>query len=458
MKTSSQINILAVDDDEDGVLSLVRTLKLSLPSYSFSACTNESKALQLASGLKPAVVILDLCLDETSGPQTGFDLLQKLLSLDSTTRIIVLTGYGSVEAGVKCLTLGASNFLDKPPDIPHLSALIKDGVAQANLRRSYAELSTKLSEPILDTIIGQSVAANQLKDSIRYAASNNQSILITGETGTGKGLCAVAIHKLSNKPANKYVRYQPNFGTADLVNSDLFGHVKGAFTGADANRAGLFEEAKGGTLFLDEIDELPMETQVSLLGILQDRVYRPLGSNKEMVAEVRLIAATNQEIGKILSEKKIRQDFFHRIAHSTIHLPSLRERLEDINKLAEHFLLRLRENEKVAVFEISRDAINRLKSHRWPGNIRELQAVIEGGAYRAQFEGRSLIEVQDIHIGFHGIESSTPMNFHEKVKHYKLKLINEALDRNKGNQLRAAQDLGIDRANMRRFLSSETSG
>ena len=198
MKTSSQINILAVDDDEDGVLSLVRTLKLSLPSYSFSACTNESKALQLASGLKPAVVILDLCLDETSGPQTGFDLLQKLLSLDSTTRIIVLTGYGSVEAGVKCLTLGASNFLDKPPDIPHLSALIKDGVAQANLRRSYAELSTKLSEPILDTIIGQSVAANQLKDSIRYAASNNQSILITGETGTGKGLCAVAIHKLSN--------------------------------------------------------------------------------------------------------------------------------------------------------------------------------------------------------------------------------------------------------------------
>lgn len=452
MKMTTNQHIILIDDDEDAILSLLRTLKSIHPEFSFSAATTETAALKLIREVQPSVVVTDLCIDEKKGPQSGYELIQKILTQDSTIRVIVLTGFGSVEAGVQCLELGAASFIEKPADITHLSALIKDSASQANLKRSYSELNQKLAEPALYSIIGSSELTKKLRESVHYAASTNQSILISGETGTGKGLCALAIHKLSRRNNKHFVRYQPNFSTADLVNSDLFGHQKGAFTGADANRAGLIEEANGGTLFLDEIDELPLETQVSLLGALQEKRFRPLGSNREVEIDFRLLSATNQNPEQVIAEKKLRPDFFHRIAHFQIQIPPLRDRVEDICDLAYHFLARLRENERVNVFELSSDVVTKLQNYLWPGNIRELQAVVEGGAYRAQFNGATTIEKDHIELGTSQVRHTTSTNFHEQVEDYKLKLINDALTRNNGNQVKASLELGLDRTSLRRIL------
>ncbi|MDZ4787008.1 MAG: sigma-54 dependent transcriptional regulator [bacterium] len=445
-------NILLVDDDEDALLSLVRALKATIPDLSFNAATKAEMALQLIKEKSPQVLVTDLCLNELEGPESGFNLLKEALKIDSTMRAIILTGVDSPKAGIKCLELGASSFIEKPADISHLSALIKDGVSQAILKRDFAELNQKLQQPSLSNIIGSSDLAKKLRAEIQYAASNNQSILITGETGTGKGLCALAIHKLSKRSAQKFVRYQPSYATFDLVNSDLFGHVKGAFTGAEASRHGLISESRAGTLFLDEIDELPNENQVLLLGVLQEKIYRSVGSNQELEADFRLISATNNDLSKTIESKKLRLDFYHRIAHAQIHVPALRERIHDIKELSEHFLTNLRESESVSVFELEDTAISKLHDYKWPGNIRELQAVIEGAAYRAQFEGRNFIAYRDLEIGNLSKNSQTLQNFHSQVEDFKSNLIKHALARNQGNQLKASQELGMDRTSLRRII------
>lgn len=448
---STGANVLLVDDDEDALLSLVRALKPSLPGTALHAAANQEKALRLISETHPAVLVMDLCINERIGPESGYELLRTVSKQDPTLRIIVLTGYGSIEAGVKSLELGASSFIEKPPDPSHLAALIKDGINQSTLRRSFNELKTQNKDTLSSIIIGNSLSTQKIRDEIRYAAQTNQPVLITGETGTGKGLCALAIHKLSKRSKNNFVRYQPTFGAGDLVGSELFGHIKGAFTGADSARTGLIEESSGGTLFLDEVDELPFETQVTLLGVLQDRKVRRLGANSETEADFRLITATNQSIEDSVKSKKVREDFYHRISHLRIQLPPLRERLEDIKELAEHKLTALRDSENISSVNLSSEALDKLQSHSWPGNIRELEAVIEGAAYRAQFRSSSTIESIDLDI--RGNRSSTsPLTFQEQVESFKMKLIEEALNRNAGNQVKAAQSLGLDRSSMRRIL------
>ncbi len=449
---STEPNVLLVDDDEDALLSLVRALKSSLPGIPLHAASSAEKTLKLITETAPSVLVMDLCIDERRGPESGFELLKAVTKQDPTIRIIVLTGYGSVEAGVKCLEFGASSFLEKPPDTSHLAALIKDGINQSSLRRSFNEFRTKNKDILSSMIIGSSTVAQKIRDEIRYAAQTNQPILVTGETGTGKGLCALAIHKLSKRANNKFIRYQPTFGAGDLIGSELFGHVKGAFTGADSARTGLIEEANNGTLFLDEVDELPIETQVTLLGVLQDKKVRKLGSNSETEANFRLITATNQSIEESVKSKKVREDFYHRIAHLRIQLPPLKDRLSDIKEIAENKLSLLRDSEDISILDVSEDAIQKLKSYSWPGNIRELEAVIEGAAYRAQFQGHRSIEPDDLAMPGSKPLSSTPLSFQEQVESYKLKLIDEALSRNSGNQVKAARDLGLDRSSMRRIL------
>ncbi|MCB9029467.1 MAG: sigma-54-dependent Fis family transcriptional regulator [Deltaproteobacteria bacterium] len=448
---SGDQNILLIDDDSDAILSLARALKAAGITHPIHIATNKEQGLSLQHEYSPQVIVQDLCIDEAIGPESGFELLRSILNHDSTCRVIVLTGYGTPELGVTCLKNGAASFLEKPPDISHLSALILDGIKQSDLRRNYEQLSK--DSVSLTNIIGESDAIKKLRKEIEYAASNDQPLLITGETGTGKGLCAQAIHKLSKRSKGKYVRYQPNFSTPDLVNSDLFGHKKGAFTGADADRSGLLVEADTGTLFLDEIDELPLETQVSLLGVLQEKSFRPLGSNGEIASDFRLICASNQDIDQCVSEKKVRQDFYHRIAHARIHIPALRERKQDIPLLAEFFLEKLRSAEKVSVISLENDAIAKLQAYNWPGNIRELQAIVEGGAYKAQFESRVSIIADDLMFTPKKLSADSEASFHDLVEDFKLTLIEEALARHDGNQVKAAIDLQMDRSTLRRIVS-----
>lgn len=446
--------VLLVDDDGDALTSLARALKVQLPSFQFHGAARREQALALLAERRPHVAVLDLSIDPTRGVESGFTLLTEIVTHEPGCRIIVVTGHGSVEVGVRALQLGAASFVEKPADIPHLAALVKDGAHLSHLLRAYEKLRTRGASAPETSIIGESAATLRIRESVAYAARTSQAVLITGETGTGKGLTALAIHELSARQAHPLIRFQPSFGSADLVNSQLFGHLRGAFTGASDDRTGLLVEADGGSLFLDEIDELPLDTQVTLLGVLQEKRFRPLGSNKEVTVDVRIMCATNQDPMTAVAKGKLRKDFYHRIAHCVIHLPPLRERASDIPSIATHLLARWNEVGHLSTHDLSPRATAALMRHDWPGNIRELEAVLEGAAFRAQFAGRRTIEEGDLTF----VGSASPSTsgydstFHEQVENFKLRLIESALTQSEGNQAKAAQALGLERSTLRRFL------
>jgi len=281
---------------------------------------------------------------------------------------------------------------------------------------------------------------------LKFAATTPQPVLLLGETGTGKGVFALALHQLCR--ANKtFIRAQPSYGNFDLVQSELFGHEKGAFTGATSERKGVLEEADGGSIFLDEIDNLPAETQVMLLHSLQEGAFRRVGSLKERNSKFRLIAATNKNLSGFKSS--IRPDLFHRLSHHIITIPPLRERLEDIAQLSETFLQELCSREKISLSAISLSALAKLKKYNWPGNIRELRAVVEQAIYRAKFSGRLTVEPEDIIIGS---EESASGNFRLKVDEFEQTLLIKALKEAKGNVSEAARILEVDRTQLKRML------
>lgn len=445
-------SLLLVDDDGEALLSLARALGSVQAGVRIEAAGSVAKALEAAQGLRPDVAVIDLSIEPAKGVESGFELLQKLLSLIPECRVIVLTGHGSLEYGVRALSLGAASFVEKPGDVDHLSALVRDGFKQAALRRAYNELlAAGVGARLQSEIVGSSPRTTALREELRFAGQTSQPVLLCGETGTGKGLCAHAIHRAGASGRGNFVRYQPNYASADLVSSELFGHVKGAFTGALSDRPGLIAEAEGGTLFLDEIDELPQAVQVSLLGVLQERVYRPVGSDRMKTARFRLICATNRPVDESLSNGRLRPDFFHRVAHLQIELPPLRERLQDIAELCNHFLAGLRDREGLNVFAVTDQSIDVLRRQKWPGNIRQLQALVENAAFRAGLDGRSCIDPIDLRLG-DPVQTVSSPDFNSRVEAFKLHLIEESLARNGGNQVRAAADLNLDRSTLRRIL------
>ncbi|MCB0333049.1 MAG: sigma-54-dependent Fis family transcriptional regulator [Bdellovibrionales bacterium] len=447
--------LLLIDDDSDAAQSLAKALPAYGVSYAICVAISEEKALEQFQSHSPNVVVLDLSLNDREGVESGFRMLRTFVQSDSSCRVIVLTGHGSLENGVRALQYGAASFLEKPADMSHLAALILDGFEQSRLRRSFLQLQENTQHPHTATLLGKSEAMRQVRESLEYAAATSQPILITGETGTGKGVCAKLIHTMSSRRESRFVRYQPGLGNDDLVGSELFGHKKGAFTGAEADRQGLFSLAEGGTLFLDEIDELPSAVQVSLLGVLQENVFRPLGAEEEEGCSFRLIAATNCDIAQALSSGKLRDDLFHRLAHCEIVLPPLRERKEDIPILADHFLRVLCEKEGMSVTSFEEGALALLDSYDWPGNVRELEACVENAAYRANFQKSPAITPAHVQLrkDAHASCTGSSESFHEQVQAFKTRLIEEALGRNGGNQVKAARELGLDRSSMRRILA-----
>ncbi|WKZ57645.1 MAG: sigma-54 dependent transcriptional regulator [Bdellovibrionota bacterium] len=450
MSNQTEGSLLLVDDDGDNVLSLSKLIKQRLPGVSIYGTTKADDARVLAEKYRPQAAIIDLHLDATQGVDAGFQLISDLQRGDGTLRVIVLTGHGSPAFGVRALALGAASFLEKPPEADHVCALVRDAIAQANLRRAYQSLASTAQHAKF-YFIGRSEAATRIREQIQYAAKTTQAVLLYGETGTGKGLVARSIHEQSGR--HPFVRYQPNFATADLVNSELFGHAKGSFTGATESRRGLLEEAHGGTLFLDEIDELPMEIQVTLLGVLQERVFRPVGSNREIATNFRLICATNRDPQEAITAGKLRRDLYHRLAHASIVLPPLRERRDDIAALAQHIIANLAGQHDLTVQGSTDEALAVLVSHSWPGNVRELEATLENAAYRAQFEGAVRIEPRHIALPASMGEGQTrAQSLHDQVEGYRKQVISEVLRRHGGNVLKTAQELKLDRTSLRRML------
>lgn len=449
---SDMQTLLIVDDDSDALLSLTRALSSIGLNHRIVGAGSAPKALSLQQELRPQVAIVDLSLNETEGVRSGYNLISALIEADPSVRVIVLTGHGSVKHGVRCIELGAASFLEKPADISHLMALVRDATTQSLLKRELQKLRQCSSDSRI-AVVGESQAARTLRTQLEFAAFSPQPVLLVGETGTGKSMAAQVIHSLSARSSGRFVRYQPNNSSPDLVNSDLFGHKKGSFTGASDNRKGLLLEADKGTIFLDEIDEFPQSVQVAILGVLQDKKFRVVGDNREQPIDVRLITASNSVLSKSIEEGKLRKDLYHRISHLTINIPPLRDRLSDIEALTTHFIKNLTMADELNVYGISSSAIERLISYDWPGNIRELEAKITAAAYRAQYRRSREIELSDVEIDSQATMPPTVGSFHDKVQHFKSSLVRQALDKTKGNQLQAAKLIGLDRTSLRRIMS-----
>lgn len=454
-------SVLLVDDDQTALRSLESSLTRRLPDYKFYQAANSEKALQIANDLRPEVCIVDLSLNNQEGPESGLNLISKLLEADKTLRILVLTGHDSESYGIRSLEAGASSFIGKPANADHLAPLIKDAASYSRLlkanQRSMLEDSSVVRFGELSTRSSSMVA---VIDKIAQSAQSRQPVLLLGETGVGKGVVATAIHRNLFAKGAPFIRYQPGFSGGDLIASELFGHQKGAFTGAVENRKGLLEEADGGTLFIDEVDELPTAVQVMLLQTLQEKTFRKLGSSTEKRSNFRLLAASNFPISQSLDSGKIRQDFFHRIAHLVIEIPPLRKRSEDILPLADEYLTKISYQEKIPVQGLSRAAREKFLEYSWPGNIRELQAVTEASLYRAHYLDHRFIEAEDVEFQtFEATNSSTKnermshSSFRDQVEQFELRLVTEALNQSDQNQSRAAELLKLDRSTLRRILA-----
>ncbi len=449
--------ILLVDDDVELLESHSRLISAHVQDVEIYTASDVSLALSRFQEKKPRLVLMDLSLEEVAGVESGYGLLAELRKLDSHVPIIVLTGHGDVKYGVRAIGEGANYFLEKPVNMEHLKVLLHECFRHEEFRTLYAELAQQQKRTVERQMVGGSDVMKQVRDSIAYAASHDLPVLITGETGTGKGLCAQCIHTLSSRSDKHYVRYQPASQSGDLIRSELFGHKKGAFTGADADRAGLIEQADGGTLFLDEIDEFPLETQVLLLGVLQEKKYRPVGVDDEKSVDFRLVCATNADVQKVIEEGRFRKDFYHRISHVEIELPPLRKRKEDISELIMGFLSQMQNTSQLFVSDVSKEVSTLLREYDWPGNVRELAAVIENGAHRAHYHGRSVIEKDDIQLrsAHRSSSSTTPdqdLTFHEQVAQFKQQVVLKALDDHDGNQAQTARALGIDRSTLIRII------
>jgi DNA-binding NtrC family response regulator len=363
--------ILLVDDEPD-VLTALETLLDE--TYVVATATSGEAAWQTLQDEEIAVAIVDLSLPDLS----GLDLLRRLRDKSLPTELIMVTGYGTIDSAVEAMRNGAYDYLTKPVEGARLKQVIAKALEKNALTVSNRAMATQLRELTrYEDLIGQSEPMREIYKLTEAVAKSDASILITGESGTGKELVARAIHQRSNRSKAPFVPVNCSALPADILENELFGHEKGAFTGALNEKPGCFELADQGTLFLDEIGEMPYELQAKLLRALEERKFRRLGGRKEVAVDVRVIAATNRDARRAVKEKTLREDLFYRLAVVEIDLPPLRERIGDLPLLAQEFLQRYAAKSGKRIQGFSRDALETLSRHTWPGNVRELRNVVE---------------------------------------------------------------------------------
>ena len=372
-RESTSARVLIVDDEEDqrnGLASLVSSW-----GFTVETALDGQDALDTLQTFPAQVVVTDLNMPRMD----GFALLEKLSSDGSRPVSIVLTAFGSIENALKTVhDLGAFWFLEKPIQANALKVLLSRAAAQGHLASETERLQRELSyRGVLEDLVGPSKAMQEVFSLVRQIADSTAAVLITGESGTGKELVARAIHKLSRRSAGPFVAVNCAALPETLMESELFGHEKGAFTGALQRRPGCFELAHGGTLLLDEIGDMPVGTQAKLLRVLEDSRVRRLGGSRELRVDTRVIASTNKDLAEALDQGGMRQDLFYRLNVFHVHLPPLRERSDDVLPIAEALIRGMNEKHECKVFGIHPEVAEKLQRYRWPGNVRELRNVLE---------------------------------------------------------------------------------
>ncbi len=394
----------------------------------------------------------DLLISDIKMPDmSGVEVLRAAKRLDQDTLGIMITAFASADTAIEAMRLGAHDYVSKPFDVDELKIKVRNALEQRQLRQENVRLKRTLgTSHQFGNIVGRSEKMLTVFKLIEQIARTDSTVLVTGESGTGKEWVARAIHHYSLRRDRPFVPLNCGALPENLLESELFGYVKGAFTGAAANKKGLIEAAERGTLFLDEIGEMSTLMQVKLLRVLQERKFRRLGGVDELECTLRVIAATNQDLARMVSEGRFREDLFYRINVIPIHLPPLRERLEDIPLLAEHFLSKYRDRMAKDVSGLSQEAMTRLEAYDWPGNIRELENVLE----RAVALEKSAVILPESLPEYIGAPPARPMpggarlpeagfDMEEHMKGIEREYIAQALERAGGVQVRAAELLGM---------------
>jgi DNA-binding NtrC family response regulator len=448
--------VLVVDDDED----VLQAARLFLKQHAAAVHTEKDphKISTLIKNLSYDVILLDMNFtrDVTSG-QEGFYWLNKIFEIDPTAVVILVTAFGDVDMAVKAIKEGATDFILKPWRNEKLLATLSAALnlrryrlEVANLKSRQKQLFADMDQPFHD-FIGSSPAMQKVFDTIQKVSGTDVNVLILGENGTGKELVARALHRSSNRGEEVFIGVDMGAISETLFESELFGHIKGAFTDARKDRIGRFELASGGTLFLDEIGNLPLALQAKILRVLETRQVIPLGSNTPRPIDIRLICATNMPIHDMVNKNEFRQDLLYRVNTVEIPLPPLRDRQEDIPLLAEYFLNLYCHKYKKPLKKIGSPAQKKLSAHHWPGNVRELQHAIE----RAVILGDSaILQPEDFFFPAASKEGGKPaLDFDDyNLETVEKTVIARVLGLHKGNVSKAAQELGLTRTSLYRRM------
>jgi DNA-binding NtrC family response regulator len=441
--------ILVVEDED----KLRRVLLLQLESAGF-----EADGAATAEQALPLSTVADLIITDLRLPDMdGLELIRQFQSRGVRVPVIVITAHGSVEAAVEAMKMGATDFLQKPFSLDHLTTVVQKVMAVQSLKDENQRLREQLDQRYqFDNIIGRSAAMREIFHTVERVAPTRATVLLAGESGVGKDMIARAIHHHSPRRNRPFVKINCTALPENLMESELFGYEKGAFTGATASKPGKFEQADNGTAFLDEIGDVPGNIQVKLLRVLQERQFERLGSNLTRNVDVRVVAATNVDLRAALEEGRFREDLYYRLNVVPINIPPLRDRKEDIPFLAIHFVKKLSAELGSVAKEISPAAMDRLVMHSWPGNVRELENTIERSMVLASNE---VLQPADIRIeaprnGPALNNTQAPLLPEgETLEHWEQMMIREALRRANGNKSQAARMLGLTRNALRYRLS-----
>jgi DNA-binding NtrC family response regulator len=375
----NQGRILIVDDEVNARAALIELLRDE--GYSVESAADGFKALGKVADFAPDLVVTDLKMPGMDGLQ----LLEKLRENDPELPVIMMTAFGEIETAVRAMRSGARDYLAKPVNMGELSAVVSRELEQRRLRAENHVLRARLSEKYsFENIVGDSAPMQDIFKTVAQVAPSRASVLITGESGTGKELIAAAIHQRSTRAKGPFVKLHCAALAESLLESELFGHERGSFTGAQTRRDGRFSQANQGTLFLDEIGEISQAVQVKLLRFLQEREFERVGGNETISVDVRVIAATNRNLPQMVAEGKFREDLFYRLNVISLEMPSLRQRASDVPLLASYFLRKYAAENAKEIKGFTADALDHLTAYSWPGNVRELENVIERAVVLAQ--------------------------------------------------------------------------
>ena len=440
---------ILVADDQPDVLEALRLL-LKAEGYQIETVKSPAAVIKALEARDFSLVLMDLnyARDTTSG-QEGLDLLNRIQTIDTSLPVVVMTAWASVDVAVEAMRRGAKDFITKPWENPRLIAIVRNQIELGNAVRAYRRLEQEnqlLRGKGGPTLIAQSAAMRPVLEVIARVGPSDANILITGENGTGKGVIAQALHAVSVRAAQPFISVNMGGLPEGVFESEVFGHVRGAFTDAKSDRAGRFELADGGTLFMDEICNIPLSQQAKILRAIETGEYERVGSSKTYHVNVRLISATNADVSAEVAAGKFRQDLLFRLNTISIHLPPLRERREDIPLLAQHFLKQHVERYRKAVTGFDAGAVEAMQNHAWPGNVRELDHAVERGVLMTTGK---VVRAADLGLNAgQAVSRIEDMSLEEVEAH----LIKKTLARCDGNARRAAEELGLSRSAFYRRL------